>query len=256
MPALTPSRIRTGAAINDLGDSTFDPAKRAHGCVLVVGRTSVLTGENCVLHLEEIRFSIMGDRMKAKRDWMFPTRVALKGVLKRNLCRRVLTILACLGCTLLLVTFSLAQSAHSASSAQASQSHAQDPPSPSPKSHDEVDLSTKSPDELAAYVFEHHHCNTCHTLGQGGKLGFTDRGKEVGKNFEGCISLLTSMNVIDQLKPANRTAEENKKAARFQEFGCTTCHQITPGKLGLTQYGTKLKSLHMACTDVERILAK
>jgi cytochrome c2 len=117
-------------------------------------------------------------------------------------------------------------------------------------------MSGKTPDELAAYVFERHRCNTCHTLGQGGKLGFTDRGKEVGKNFEGCISLLTSMNVIAQVKPANRTAEEKEKAARFQEFGCTTCHKITPGKLGLTEYGVKLKSLHMACTDVEKILAK
>lgn len=117
-------------------------------------------------------------------------------------------------------------------------------------------MSGRTPDELAAYVFEHHRCNSCHTLGQGGKLGFTDRGKEVGKNFEGCISLLTSMNVIAQVKPANRTAEEKEKAARFQEFGCTTCHQITPGKLGLTEYGKKLKSLHMACTDVEKILAK
>ena len=117
-------------------------------------------------------------------------------------------------------------------------------------------MSGKTPDELAAYVFERHRCNSCHTLGQGGKLGFTDRGNEVGKNFEGCISLLTSMNVIAQVKPANRTAEEKGKAARFQEFGCTTCHQITPGKLGLTEYCKKLKSLHMACTDVEKILAK
>jgi molybdopterin converting factor small subunit len=98
--------------------------------------------------------------------------------------------------------------------------------------------------------------STCHTMGASGKLGFDDRGKEVGKNFEGCISLLTSMNVIAQLKPVNRTAEEKHKAARFQEFGCTTCHQIVPGKLGLTDYGKKLKTLHLACTDVERILAK
>jgi hypothetical protein len=64
------------------------------------------------------------------------------------------------------------------------------------------------------------------------------------------------MNVIAQVKPGDRSAEEKQKAARFQEFGCTTCHQITPGKLGLTSYGTRLKSLHMACTDVEKILAQ
>jgi len=198
----------------------------------------------------------MGERMKAKRDAMFTTYAALKETLKRRLSRRFFCILASLNCAFVLAAFSMPQRAHSASLSQVGQPVAQGQSSKAPKSTDEVDLSSKSPDELAAYVFEHHHCNTCHTLGQGGKLGFTDRGKEVGKNFEGCISLLTSMNVIAQVKAANRTTEEKTKAARFQQFGCTTCHQITPGKLGLTEYGTKLKSLHMACTDVERILAE
>jgi cytochrome c2 len=227
-------------AVDDLDHSTF--------------ALSILAGGNWVLDLEDIKFEKKGGRLKAKRDWMFSIGGALNGALERKLCRRVSGILACLGCTVVLVTFSLAKGAPSVS-AQASQSQAQDTRSPS-KSHGDVDLSSKSPDELAAYVFEHHHCDTCHTLGKGGKLGFNDRGKEVGKNFEGCISLLTSMNVIAQVKPADRTTEEKTKGARFQQFGCTTCHQITPGKLGLTEYGTKLKSLHMACTDVERILAK
>src|SRR5438309_4193542 len=120
----------------------------------------------------------------------------------------------------------------------------------------DAQMSKMTSDELAHSVFEHHGCNNCHTLGANGKLGFTERGKQVGKGFEGCIALLTSMNVIAQVKPADRSAEERQKAARFQEFGCTTCHQITPGKLGLTSYGTKLKSLHMACTEVEKILAQ
>jgi cytochrome c551/c552 len=128
--------------------------------------------------------------------------------------------------------------------------------STSPNALTEAQMSKMSSDELAHYVFEHHGCNNCHMLGANGKLGFTDRGKQVGKGFEGCIALLTSMNVIAQVKSVDRSAEEKQKAARFQEFGCTTCHQITPGKLGLTSYGTKLKSLHMACTDVERILAQ
>lgn len=119
----------------------------------------------------------------------------------------------------------------------------------------DAQMSKMTSDELAHYVFEHHGCNNCHTLGANGKLGFTERGTQVGKGFEGCISLLTSMNVIAQVKPADRSADEKQKASRFQEFGCTTCHQIVPGKLGLTAYGTKLKSLHMACTDVERMLS-
>lgn len=134
------------------------------------------------------------------------------------------------------------------------QSHNQSHSSTNPK--DDPDLSNKSPEELASYVFEHHHCNNCHTMGSDGKFGFNERGKEVGKGFEGCISLLTSMNVIAQVKPANRTEEEKHKAVRFEQFGCTTCHTIVPGKLGLTTYGQKLKSMHMACTDVEKIIAK
>jgi cytochrome c551/c552 len=118
-----------------------------------------------------------------------------------------------------------------------------------------AEMSHMSPDELATYVFEHHGCNSCHTMGANGKLGYTERGKEVGKGFIGCVSLLTSMNLIAQVEPANRTPDEKQKAVKFREFGCTTCHQIMPGKLGLTNYGTKLKSFHVACTDVERILS-
>jgi len=124
------------------------------------------------------------------------------------------------------------------------------------QSQDQPDLSKMGSDELANYVFSHHGCSNCHTLGKAGKLGFTPRGKEASNNFEGCISLLTAMNVIAQTKPENRTAKEKEQTARFIEFGCTTCHQITPGKLGLTSYGVKLKSLHMACTDVVKVLAK
>lgn len=144
------------------------------------------------------------------------------------------------------------QSKPSAQPAQSSKAST----SSAPNMLTDAQMSKMSSDELAHYVFEHHGCNNCHTMGATSKLGFTERGKQVGKGFEGCIALLTSMNVIAQVKSVDRTAEEKQKAARFQEFGCTTCHQITPGKLGLTSYGTKLKSLHMACTDVENILAQ
>jgi len=194
--------------------------------------------------------------MKEEQRSMLDSNSGLNESPEKRSWRRASGILAGLGFSFLLIAFSQAGVTRSASSGTASQSQAQGQSSPASKTHGGDDTSGKTPDELAAYVFERHRCNTCHTLGQGGKLGFTDRGKEVGKNFEGCISLLTSMNVIAQVKPANRTAEEKEKAARFQEFGCTTCHQITPGKLGLTEYGKKLKSLHMACTDVEKILAK
>ena len=120
----------------------------------------------------------------------------------------------------------------------------------------EAEMSRMSSSELATYVFEHHGCGSCHTMGANGKLGYTERGTQVGKGLLGCVNLLTSMNLIAQVDPANRTREEKQKAVKFQEFGCTTCHQIVPGKLGLTSYGIKLKSFHMACTDVEKILSQ
>jgi cytochrome c551/c552 len=126
----------------------------------------------------------------------------------------------------------------------------------SKKQLSEAEMSHMSPGELATYVFEHHGCGSCHTMGSNGKLGYTERGKQVSKGFIGCVSLLTSMNLIAQVDPANRSADERQKAVKFQEFGCTTCHQIVPGKLGLTSYGIKLKSFHMACTDVEKILSQ
>src|SRR5262244_491995 len=53
-----------------------------------------------------------------------------------------------------------------------------------PKPLAELDTSGKSPQELAGYVFERYGCKGCHTLGRAGKLGLTERGKEIGKNFE------------------------------------------------------------------------
>jgi cytochrome c551/c552 len=127
----------------------------------------------------------------------------------------------------------------------------------STKALTDAQMSQMSTDDLAKYVFQQHGCKNCHTLGKVGKLGLTDQGMEVGRNYEGCVSLLTSMNLIAQLKDAERTSAQKKTAARFQEFGCTMCHQIVaPGKMGLTSYGVKLKSMHMACTDVEKLMSQ
>ena len=127
----------------------------------------------------------------------------------------------------------------------------------STKTLTDAQMSQMSTDDLAKYVFQQHGCKNCHTLGKAGKLGLTERGMEVGKNYEGCVSLLTSMNLIAQLKDGKRSSADKKTAARFQEFGCTTCHQIvTSGRMGLTSYGAKLKSMHMACTDVEKLLSQ
>ena len=156
-----------------------------------------------------------------------------------------------LSCSFALAALSSAGSANISPAASAIPSTAGGQSHNNAKPKEDADLSGKSSEELAAYVFEHHHCDNCHTMGTDGKFGFNERGKEVGKGFEGCISLLTSINVIAQVKPANRTDDERHKVARFEQFGCTTCHQIVPGKLGLTSYRQKLKSMHMACTEVK-----
>ena len=50
-------------------------------------------------------------------------------------------------------------------------------------------------------------------------------------------------------------ARDEARAQRFDEFGCTLCHQIVPGKMGLTELGSKLTHMHLGCVDVEKTLA-
>ena len=118
---------------------------------------------------------------------------------------------------------------------------------------DRMVAAGKSPAELAKYVFDTHGCKSCHTIGHDGKLGYTDRGKERAKGFEGCINMLTAMTVIVQVPDERRTAQQRDRAQRFEEFGCTACHKLTPGKLGLTEVGAKLQHLHLGCVDVEKL---
>jgi cytochrome c551/c552 len=120
---------------------------------------------------------------------------------------------------------------------------------------DKMAASGKSQKEMAQYVFENHGCTGCHTAGDNGKLGFTEKGKKLAGGFEGCIRSLTAMNLIAQVDLSRRSGDQKKTAQRFQEFGCTLCHQIVPGKMGLTELGSKLTHMHLGCVDVEKALA-
>jgi cytochrome c551/c552 len=111
----------------------------------------------------------------------------------------------------------------------------------------------KSPRELARYLFDSHGCKRCHTIGQGGKLGFTEVGKQRATGFEGCIHMLTAMTQIVNVPEQKRSPQQREKAARFDEFGCTSCHKLSPGKLTLTEVGAKLRHLHLGCVDVEKL---
>jgi cytochrome c551/c552 len=122
-----------------------------------------------------------------------------------------------------------------------------------PKTLAEYDATGKSPEEIAQFVYDNYDCNSCHTLSEG-KFGYSERGQQIRQQSDGCVSLLTSMNVIAQVKESDRTPEHKQKAAHFEQYGCTMCHQITPGKLGLTDTGAKLESLHLGCVEVETLL--
>jgi cytochrome c551/c552 len=120
---------------------------------------------------------------------------------------------------------------------------------------DKMIAANKSQKELSQYVFYNHGCKTCHTAGENGKLGFTEKGKQLTSGFEGCVRMLTAMNLIAQVPAAQRSADQKTKAQRFDEFGCTFCHQIVPGKMALTDLGSKLSHLHLGCADVEKMVA-
>ena len=113
----------------------------------------------------------------------------------------------------------------------------------------------KSQRELAQYLFDNHGCKECHTIGSEGKLGFTVKGKERAQGFEGCISSLKAMSIIAKVPEDQRSATQRRRAQRFEEFGCATCHKLTPGKVGLTEVGAKLAHLHLGCVDVQKVVA-
>jgi len=126
-------------------------------------------------------------------------------------------------------------------------------PAQESKTLDQMIAAGKSPQELAEYVFNTHGCKNCHTMGREGKLGYTELGKQRAKGFEGCINMLTAMTVVVQIPEEKRSPQQHQRAERFEEFGCTACHKLTPGKLGLTVVGAKLAHLHLGCVDVEKL---
>jgi len=113
----------------------------------------------------------------------------------------------------------------------------------------------KSPRELAQYLFDTHGCKDCHTIGQEGRLGLTKKGELKAQGFEGCVSTLKAMSVIAKVPENQRSATQRLRAERFEEFGCSTCHKLTPEKMKLTEVGAKLANLHLGCVDVQQALA-
>jgi len=129
-------------------------------------------------------------------------------------------------------------------------------PDPPPATLAELEKVTaaKTAHGAATFIFDNYGCKNCHTLASGGKFGYTTRGKQLKSSSEGCIALLTSVSRIVTLPEADRTAEHKEKLAHFNDFGCTACHRISFGAVGLTEVGAKLQTMHLACTDVQRVL--
>lgn len=118
----------------------------------------------------------------------------------------------------------------------------------------DYDTTGKSPHEIAQFVFDNYDCKSCHTLGDNEKFGYTDRGQQLRQESDGCVALLTGMSVIVHAKEEDRTPEQKQKAAHFRDYGCVLCHQVEPGKLSLTDAGQKLSTLHLSCSEVQRVL--
>jgi len=112
----------------------------------------------------------------------------------------------------------------------------------------------KSAHEIATYIFDNYGCNNCHTIASGGKFGYTAAGAQFKKSSDGCIALLTAVSKIATMPEANRTPEHKEKLAHFKDYGCTACHRISLGSVGLTEVGAKLRVMHFACTDVQKVL--
>jgi hypothetical protein len=120
---------------------------------------------------------------------------------------------------------------------------------------DRMIAAGKSQRELAQYLFDTHGCKECHTIGGEGRLGFTAKGQEMAKGFEGCIASLKAMSIIAKVPEDQRSATQRRRAQRFEEFGCATCHKPTQGKMGLTEVGANLAHLHLGCVEVEKLVA-
>ena len=114
--------------------------------------------------------------------------------------------------------------------------------------------AAKSPQQIATFIYDSYGCKNCHTLGTSGTFGYTAVGEQLKSKSEGCISMLTAMHGIASLPEERRTAEHKEKLAHFNQYGCTACHRVSYGTVDLTEVGAQLRSLHMACTDVEKIL--
>jgi hypothetical protein len=113
---------------------------------------------------------------------------------------------------------------------------------------------SSDPHRLAAKVFKEHNCGSCHTLGSKGQFGYTAHGLEIKQKSLGCVDLLNLMTQLTSVPEERWTPDQQAKVHSFHEFGCTQCHQMTSHGMELTEVGSKLRSAHLSCPEVEKVL--
>jgi hypothetical protein len=113
---------------------------------------------------------------------------------------------------------------------------------------------SSDPHRLAAKVFKEHNCGSCHTLGNKGQFGYTAHGLEIKKQSLGCVALLTQMTQLTSVPEERWSTDQQAKVHAFHEFGCTQCHQMTGHGMEMTKLGTQLRSAHLSCPEVEKVL--
>jgi len=113
---------------------------------------------------------------------------------------------------------------------------------------------SSNPHRLAMKVFKEHNCGSCHTLGSKGQFGYTARGLKIKQQSLGCVDLLHQMMALTSVPEERWTSDQHAKVHDFHEFGCTQCHQMTSHGMEMTELGTKLRSAHLSCPEVEKIL--
>ncbi len=104
--------------------------------------------------------------------------------------------------------------------------------------------------EVAQWIFRNHDCQTCHTISDSGFLGLTPQGEVMAEDFQGCPGMLTTVWETVGVSEADWTDKQKQVRVEFERFGCTTCHQVGPSSVELTEIGARAAVMHMTCSSV------
>lgn len=104
--------------------------------------------------------------------------------------------------------------------------------------------------EVAQWIFRNHDCQSCHTISDSGFLGLTAQGEVMAADFQGCPGMLTTVWETVGVSEADWTDKQRQVRVEFERFGCTTCHQVGPSSVELTEIGARAAVMHMTCSSV------